>query len=120
MLGGILDQPHRRRTRTRREWLEIQRNLVDLTDYEKKVIDYALRRVDHFPRPEFEVKRIIEDNVQNKTVVENNSNILDFSVGELIQQQNQECNLDCLSKGPVAAIEALDDFKKRNALDQID
>jgi hypothetical protein len=59
----------RKRARTRREWVEISRNINDLTEYEKMVVEYALRKRDDFPRPEYEVKRVVEAtiNVQGQT-----------------------------------------------------
>jgi MoxR-like ATPase len=109
----------RKRARTRREWIEIQRNVGDLTEYEKQVLEYALRKRAEFPRPEYEVKRVVEAtiNVQGQTgvptrIVENAdpgyapvnrlpempSNDLGINISELLQNQNHERSLEYLSK----------------------
>ena len=107
----------RGRSRTRREWLEILHTLTDLTAYEKDILNYALRRRSDFPRPPYEVKRIVEAtiNVQGQTSVPttmteysspsyapvnriSESSEFDMNVSELLQSQNHERSLDYLSK----------------------
>lgn len=126
----------RKRARTRREWVEISRNINDLTEYEKMVVEYALRKRDDFPRPEYEVKRVVEAtiNVQGQTHVparvvdpgyspvnrlpaETTDNpMLDINISELLQSQNHERSLDCLASlaAPVGhnPCPSLDQLKK--------
>lgn len=97
----ISDQ-HRRRARTRREWLEVSRNLSDLTDYEQQLLDYALRRRTSFPRPGYEVKRVVEaTNAVEPSYAQFNhfsADEMQLDVGELLKNHNNERSLDFLSK----------------------
>jgi hypothetical protein len=110
----------RKRARTRREWVEISRNVGDLTEYEREVLDYALRRRTDFPRPGYEVKRVVEAtiNVQGQTGVPTRiadvdpgyaptatvnrlpaePTGLDINIGELLQAQNHDRSLNHLAK----------------------
>lgn len=104
----------RHRARTRREWDEIRRNLSDLTEYENEVLAYALRKRPDFPRPEYEVKRVVEATVQAPAHVEtvdpsyapvsripNDVHQSDLNISELLQRQNHTRSLEHLQKLPV-------------------
>ena len=50
----------RKRARTRAEWQEVLRNLPeDASEWERKVIAYALRELDDWPAPTAEVTRLV-------------------------------------------------------------
>lgn len=112
----------RKRARTRQEWVSLYRNLpADATDYERNIIKYALRQLDDFPQPGYEVKRVIAAtiNVQGQEQVpvqmnrfdqpentnyapivrsELNNDALDININELLQQQSHERSMEYLSK----------------------
>lgn len=67
----------RRRSRTRREWIDVYRGIKDsASEFEQEVIRYALRMRPDFPVPEYEIRRVITEahsqqpsSPQNGTVV---------------------------------------------------
>lgn len=110
----------RKRARTRREWVEIARKIGDLTTYEKQVLEYALRKRPDFPRPDYEVTRVVEAKINvvnqdhvptriesvepsyapvNRMPVESPAPVgLGINISELLQTQNHERSLEWLAK----------------------
>jgi MoxR-like ATPase len=86
-----------RRSRNRSEWEEIERNIGDASEYEKQVLDFALRRRQDFPRPPYEVKRLVEASISGQVQVPAIASVgSDLQIADLMGSQNQERGLEFL------------------------